>query len=78
VNGYRRPSQSSYASGAWWMANFAELAGGVLGFAVGFLLLVAGELAAPRLDLGFMPFVTTVVGALGLRALVKRRPTPRP
>lgn len=74
MSGYRRPSQSSYTKGAWWMANFAELAGGIAGFAIGFLLLVIGELAAPRLDLGWVPFVTTLAGALGLRALVKRQP----
>jgi len=74
--GYRRPSQSSYAKGGWWVANFAELVGGAIGFALGFLLLVASELVAPRLDLGFVPFVTTIVGALGLRALVKRPAKP--
>lgn len=74
MNGYRPPSQSSYARPGWWVAHFAELLGGILGFAIGFLLLVVGELAAPRLDLGWVPFVTTLAGALGLRALVKRQP----
>jgi hypothetical protein len=74
IGRYRRPGQSSYAKGGWWVANFAELVGGVGGFVVGFLLLVASELVAPQLDLGWVPFVTTIVGAFGLRALVKRPP----
>jgi hypothetical protein len=75
MSGYRRPSRSSYARGGWWVAHFAELLGGIAGFAIGFLLLMAGELAAPRLDLGWVPFVTALAGALGLRALVKRPPS---
>jgi hypothetical protein len=72
--GYRRPGQSSYARTGWWVAHFAEVLGGIAGFAGGMLLLAVGEMVAPRLDLGLVPLVTTVVGALGVRALVKRQP----
>jgi hypothetical protein len=70
---YRRPHESSYARGSWWATHGAELAGAIGGFLVGFLVAFGVEVIAPAADLGWLPWLTMVAGALGLRWAVRRQ-----
>jgi len=70
---YRRPSQSSYARGTWWLAHGIELIGAVGGFVSGMLLLMLAIAIAPNSDLGWLPWVMTLVGGLSLRAVIRRQ-----
>ena len=70
---YRRPGESSYARVGWWAGHGAELVGAIAGFVVGFLVLMAVGAVAPRAEVGWIPWLTMVVGALGLRWLVRRQ-----
>lgn len=74
--GYRRFSQSSYASGAWWVAHFAELLGGILGFMTGWALWLLIVLFRPGVDLEWLPFLLAAAGGLGLRAIIRRQAAP--
>jgi uncharacterized membrane protein len=69
---YRPPRESSYAKAGWWTAHLGELAGAIGGFLFGFLLLLGISVIYPDNELGWIPLVTLVVGALGVRAVVRR------
>jgi dolichol kinase len=69
---YRPPSQSAYTRVSWWAGHGAELIGAVAGFLVGFVILLVVQAFTPSDAVGWIPLVTLVVGALGLRALVGR------
>lgn len=70
---YRRPAQSAYAKGSWWAAHGAELGGAVVGFAVGFVVLMVVSAIEPSSEAGWIPVVTAIVGALTLRTVVRRQ-----
>jgi hypothetical protein len=69
---YRRPSQSNYARGSWWAGHGAELIGAVAGFLVGFVVLLGIGAVAPEAEVGWIPLVTLIAGAFGLRAAIGR------
>jgi hypothetical protein len=73
IGTYRRPSQSNYAKPSFWAGHAAELIGAVAGFALGFILLLLFGYLAPNSDLGWVPWITMLVGALGTRAVVLRQ-----
>jgi preprotein translocase subunit Sss1 len=70
---YRRPSESAYTKGAWWAGHGAELIGATAGFAIGFVILLLVQAAAPGAEVGWIPLATLVIGAFGLRTLVRRQ-----
>jgi hypothetical protein len=79
---YRPPQDSNYARLGWWAGHGAELVGAVAGLIVGFILGVLLEAIFPAGNFGWVPWLTLVVGAFGLRAAVRRQfnqqrpPTP--
>ena len=70
---YRRPSESSYARGSWWTSHAAELIGAIAGFLVGFVIGAVLQVVAPAVEVGWLPWLTMIVGALGLRWAVGRQ-----
>lgn len=73
MTSYRRPSESNYAKVSWWAGHGAELVGAVAGFVVGFIVLLIVGAFAPDAEVGWIPLVTLVAGALGLRAVISRQ-----
>lgn len=72
IGKYRPPSESGYAKVSWWAAHGAELIGAVAGFIIGFIVLLVVGAFAPDAEVGWIPLVTLVAGALGLRAVIGR------
>lgn len=70
---YRPPSDSSYAKLGWWATHAAEVAGAVTGFIIGFILGVLLETIAPAGNYGAVPWIGLLVGAFGLRYVVRRQ-----
>jgi hypothetical protein len=70
---YRPPRESNYARLGWWAGHGAELVGAVAGLVAGFILGVLLEALFPAGNFGWVPLVGLVVGAIGLRYVVRRR-----
>jgi hypothetical protein len=64
---YRPPHQSNYARGSWWATHAAELAGALGGFLIGFVVAFAVEVTTPAVSLGWLPWLTMLAGAVGVR-----------
>jgi uncharacterized membrane protein YdcZ (DUF606 family) len=70
---YRPPRQSSYAKPGWWAGHSAEVIGAVTGFIVGFIVLLVIQVVAPAAEVGWIPWLTLLAGAFGLRYVVGRQ-----